>query len=243
MQHQLFTAWRNGNIPTLFCPGIPGAGKTIIASTVIECIWSAQHDRESGVAFLYCNYERQNEQTTEALLAILLRQLVEHRSSVPDSVKLLHSIHTKRKTRPSLQEVYDTLCNVAMNYKRLFLIVDALDECSDDARRALLLQLRNLQKTTGSLLMATSRPLNTLEQEFKGDAHIKIQADAGDIDSYLDGQRTALPECVKADSTLWQAIKDCIIGATDGVCVSAPKSSIAPKFNFWYPGSCSLHFT
>jgi Cdc6-like AAA superfamily ATPase len=231
LQHQLFTAWRNGDIRTLFCPGIPGAGKTIITSVVIECIWSAQYDRESGVAFLYCNYERKNEQTPEALLAILLRQLVEHHPSIPNSVKLLYASHTREKTRPSLQNLYDTLCDVAKGYKRLFLVVDALDECSDDTRRAVLLQLRNLQKMTGCLLIATSRYLDTLEQEFKGDAQIKIQADAGDVDSYLDGQRATLSECLKADSALWQTVKDRIVGTVDGMCVSTPTSSIGPIFN------------
>jgi Cdc6-like AAA superfamily ATPase len=231
LQHQLFAAWRSGDIRTLFCPGIPGAGKTIIASIVIQCIWSAQHDRESGVAFLYCNYERQNEQTTEVLLAILLRQLAEHHPSIPDPVKLLHTSHTEKRTRPSLQETYDTLCDVAKSYKRLFLVVDALDECLDDTRKTLLLQLKNLQRTTGSLLMATSRHLDTLEQEFKGVAQIKIQADAGDVDSYLDGQRATLPECVKVDSTLWQIVKDRIVGTVDGMCVSNPTSSIAPTFD------------
>ncbi|KAI9766644.1 MAG: hypothetical protein M1839_004799 [Geoglossum umbratile] len=221
LQHQQFATWRSGDIQTLFCPGIPGAGKTIIASIVIECIRSAQHNRESGIAFLYCNYERQNEQTAEALLAILLRQLAEHHPSIPGSVKLLYDSHTKKKTRPSLQEVYDTLYDIAKSYKRLFLVVDALDECSDDTRRALLLQLRNLQKTTGSLLMATSRHLDTLEQEFKGDAQIKIRADTGDVDSYLDGQRATLPECVKADPVLWQTVKDRIVETLDGMFLLA----------------------
>ncbi|KAH0556570.1 hypothetical protein GP486_005573 [Trichoglossum hirsutum] len=231
LQHQLFAAWRNGDIRTLFCPGIPGAGKTTIASAVIEYVRPAQHDKESGVAFLYCNYGRKNEQTTEALLAILLRQLAEYHPSIPNSVKLLHASHMREKTRPSLQNLYDTLCDVAKSYKRLFLVVDALDECLDDTRRAVLLQLRNLQKTTGFLLMVTSRYLDTLEQEFKGDAQIKIQADAGDVDSYLEGQRATLPECLKADSALWQTVKDCIIGAVDGMCVSTPTSPIGPIFN------------
>ncbi|KAI9766809.1 MAG: hypothetical protein M1840_006284 [Geoglossum simile] len=221
LQHQLFAAWRNGDIRTLFCPGIPGAGKTIIASVVIECIWPAQHDRESGVAFLYCSYGRKNEQTTEELLAILLRQLAEHHPSIPNSVKLLHASHMREKTRPSLQNLYDTLCDVAKSYKRLFLVVDALDECLDGTRRAVLLQLRNLQKTTGLLLMVTSRYLDTLEQEFKGDAQIEIRADAGDVNSYLDGQRATLSECLRADSALWQTVKDRIAGTVDGMFLLA----------------------
>jgi Cdc6-like AAA superfamily ATPase len=36
LESKEFNTWVNGNKKTLFCPGIPGAGKTIITSVVVE---------------------------------------------------------------------------------------------------------------------------------------------------------------------------------------------------------------
>jgi hypothetical protein len=224
LRNKFFVAWRNRDIQTLFCPGIPGAGKTIIASIVIEHLWSAQPGRDSYIAFLFCNYSRQEEQTAEGLLAMLLRQLAEQHPLIFDSVKELYACHREKKTRPDFQEIYDTLCNVTRSCNHLFLVVDALDECSDDTRRILTPQLRNLQKTTGAHLMATSRYVDSLEQEFKGVIQVEIRAGARDINMYLDSRRVTLPGCIETNSALWQAAKDCIIRTVDGMCVFGPKS-------------------
>jgi Cdc6-like AAA superfamily ATPase len=232
LQHQEFRAWLNedeGNSHTLFCPGIPGAGKTVIVSAAIKHIQSTEDN--AGIAFLYCNYASQDRQTTEDLLAMLLRQVAEQCSSIPDSLKGLHTRHTKAKTRPDIREIYDILCGVAGSYSRLFLIVDALDECSEDTRRTLLPYLRVLQKKAEVRLIATSRRLDSLTQEFEEDHQIEIRADAGDVASFLDSQREKLPECVKANSVLWKTIKDCIVETVDGMCVIRPKISIVPTPN------------
>jgi hypothetical protein len=36
-----FQAWLNKSKQTLFCPGIPGAGKTMITSIVVNYLWLA----------------------------------------------------------------------------------------------------------------------------------------------------------------------------------------------------------
>ncbi|KAK1141016.1 hypothetical protein N8T08_009673 [Aspergillus melleus] len=45
---------------TLFCPGVPGAGKTIFSSVLIDELQSLYgHRCDIGVAFIYCNFQRQ----------------------------------------------------------------------------------------------------------------------------------------------------------------------------------------
>ncbi|KAF2178918.1 hypothetical protein K469DRAFT_695065 [Zopfia rhizophila CBS 207.26] len=54
---------------TLFCPGIPGAGKTMITSIVVEHLWAEfQNDATVAIAYLYCNFRRQQEQNVTNLL-------------------------------------------------------------------------------------------------------------------------------------------------------------------------------
>jgi hypothetical protein len=136
-----FKAWLKTKEQTLFCPGIPGAGKTILTSIVIDYLCSkfrkgdVHDDGNIGIAYLYCNF-RQEKQKSEDLLASLLKQLTRDRSSFPDSVKSLHSSHKEKQTRPLLGELLQALQSVAALYSRVFIIVDALDECRtpDDCR-------------------------------------------------------------------------------------------------------------
>ncbi|RYO97164.1 hypothetical protein DL764_007368 [Monosporascus ibericus] len=64
--------WLNASKQTLFCPGIPGAGKTILASIIIDDLWNRFHENTTvGIAYLYCNFRRKDEQTVEAVRTAL----------------------------------------------------------------------------------------------------------------------------------------------------------------------------
>jgi len=145
---------------TLFCPGMPGAGKTMIASIVVDylCI-RFQNDASTGIAYLYCNFRRQQEQKPTDLLWSLLKQLVQDRPSVPGTVKSLYERHKDKRTRPSFDETSKVLHSVVTDYSRVFIIVDALDEyqVSDGGRRRLLSEIFSLQAKTGASFFATSR--------------------------------------------------------------------------------------
>ena len=63
-----FKAWLQTNKQTLFCPGIPGAGKTILTSIVInELTTLLGIDEHIGIAYLYCNFKSQDQQNAESL--------------------------------------------------------------------------------------------------------------------------------------------------------------------------------
>jgi hypothetical protein len=99
-----FKKWVETAKQTLFCPGIPGAGKTILTSVIIEELSvRAQKDPSIVVVYLYCNFRRQDEQRPEDLLASLLKQLAQNyqSGSLPESVKSLYDRHkSKRSRRP-----------------------------------------------------------------------------------------------------------------------------------------------
>ncbi|QSZ31284.1 hypothetical protein DSL72_000847 [Monilinia vaccinii-corymbosi] len=76
LDSQEFNNWVNSDKQKLFCPGIPGAGKTILTSIVVEEITNRlEKDKNMGLAYLYCNFRRKHEQTIDDLLSSLLKQL------------------------------------------------------------------------------------------------------------------------------------------------------------------------
>lgn len=125
-----YKTWRSTPAQTLFCPGMPGAGKTILTSIVIDDLKQTfSDDNAFAIAYIYCNFKRKDEQKIENMMANLLKQLVQAMSSFPDALKQLYENHCKNGTRPTLQETYQTLRSVASAYSRVFIVVDALDEC------------------------------------------------------------------------------------------------------------------
>jgi hypothetical protein len=218
----VFQTWLNTAKQTLFCPGIPGAGKTILTSIVIEALTIRfSKDPTIGIAYIYCNFQRQDEQKIDDLLASLLKQLAESQPSLPSTVKDLYDRHKTKWTRPSLDELSRSLQAVTTLYSRVFLIVDALDECqmSDGCRQRFLSGLFNLQAKCGVNLFATSRPISSIEKEFKGNTMLEIRASEEDVRRYLEGHMFRLPGFVVRSLELQEEIKTRIVKAVDGMYV------------------------
>jgi hypothetical protein len=228
LESEKFQEWLTKSKQTLFCPGIPGAGKTIITSIVVDHLHSKfQNDASVCIAYLYCNFRRQQEETSEALLLSLLKQLIQDWLSVPESVKNLYERHQPKRTRPSLDEISKALHSVITNYSRTFIIIDALDECrvSDGGRKQLLSEISNIQNRTGVSLFATSRLIPDIMKEFEGrSTKLEIRASPEDLWRYLAGHMSSLPSFVLRSPGLQEEVQTEIIKAVEGMYV--PSHSI-----------------
>lgn len=219
-----FKAWVETEKQTLFCPGIPGAGKTILTSIVVENLTTRfRHDKSVGIAYLYCNFRRQHEQKLEDLITSLLKQLLQNLSSIPDSVKMIYNQHKDKQTRPSLDEILKTLESVIATFSRVYIIVDALDECqlSGECRPRFLSNILSLQARTGARLFATSRPIPDIEKRFKNCLSLEILASNEDIQIYLNGHMSQLPNFVLSKPKLQEEIATEIIKAVKGMFLLA----------------------
>jgi hypothetical protein len=217
-----FQTWLNTKDQTLFCPGIPGAGKTILTLIVVEELTARfSTDPTIGIAYIYCNFRRQDEQEIDHLLASLLKQLAESQPSLPGTVEELYNRHKTKRTRPSLDEISRSLQTVTTLYSRVFIIVDALDECqiSDGCRQRFLSGLFNLQAKCGANLFTTSRPISSIEKEFEGNSKLEIRASEEDVRRYLKGHMFRLPGFVIRSLKLQEKIKTDIVNAIDGMYV------------------------
>jgi Cdc6-like AAA superfamily ATPase len=226
-----FQEWLNKNKKTLFCPGIPGAGKTIITSIVIEHLWTKfQNDTSVGIAYLYCNFRRQSEQKPADLLASILKQLILRQTSVPENITSLYEHHIEKRTPLLFDEITNVLHSVVNGYSRVFIIIDALDECqvSDGGRRKFLSEIFSLQAKTRASLFATSRFIAEIEKEFEGSVSLEIRASDEDVRKYLDNHISRLlPSFVLRNLVLQEEIKTEIIKAVDGMYV--PSHSVVIK--------------
>ena len=75
---------------TLWCPGDPGTGKTVITSIVVDHSFKTIVSDDVPVAYIYCDYEDQAMQTASNLIACLARQLIGTPSKLPQQLEKLH---------------------------------------------------------------------------------------------------------------------------------------------------------
>jgi hypothetical protein len=215
-----FQAWLDADKQTLFCPGIPGAGKTILTSIVVEDLYTRFQNHSSiGIAYLYCNFKRNHEQKLDDLLLSLLKQLAYGRLLIPDVVRSLHDQQCQKK-RPSTGEVLNALLSVISIFSEVFIIIDTLDECqvNERCRQRLISEMFNLQDKCGMNLFVTSRFIPEITDRFKGCTWLEIRASHEDLRRYLDGHMVAV-KCVSKSPNLQEEIKDVIVKTVDGMYV------------------------
>jgi len=214
-----FRGWLQGTDKTLFCPGIPGAGKTMMAAVAIEHLCRTTHSTDIGIAYLFCSYKAQVDQTAPNLFAAILKQLVQSRPDIADPVTSIHNHHSKRQTKPSLDELTQALLFVCSSYSTVFIVVDALDECSsqDGVRRQLIDRLRSLQASRNVRLLFTSRFILEVTEEFQSSPSLEVRASEGDVKRYVAGQMSRLPNCIQRDDGLKNEVQDRIVEAVDGM--------------------------
>lgn len=129
MDSNKFQKWSDESKQTLFCPGIPGAGKTMVTSITVEHLQAKfQNDPGIGIAYLYCNF-RQQEQKPADLLLSLLKQLIQRRLYVPEEVTRLYKRHNNERTRPSFDDATSSLlssCSEIITHVNTTLVAESL---------------------------------------------------------------------------------------------------------------------
>ncbi|MCJ1401500.1 hypothetical protein MMC11_004714 [Xylographa trunciseda] len=183
-----FLDWRNGGEKSLWCWGIPGAGKTVLASVTVNHLRRdrAEESKSSiGIAVVYLKYN-EPEQTLENILASLLKQLTQEHDFIHSALLKLYERHQERNTPPSLDEVFETLSSVVQAYTEMYFIIDGLDECSEEVRWGLVERLQSFEPKLH--LMITSRYLDSIAEELEGFSRFEIKANKVDIELFIDHQ-------------------------------------------------------
>jgi hypothetical protein len=112
-------------------------------------------------------------------------------------------------------------------YSKVFIIVDALDECqkSNGCRAELLSEIFELQAISQTSIFATSRLIPEIQEIFEKSMHLEIKASEQDIKRYLNSQLLLLPKFVQQNPELENEITNGIIEAADGMYVVFQGSS------------------
>lgn len=196
----VFQKWLSDHGQTLFLPGEPGVGKTILSSVIIDHLDQAfPRSCNVGIAYLYLNHNQAKDQEYLALLTSLLKQLAQSLPALPEKVKELYQKHYPRSL-PKSNEIRGALVAVASQCSRVFIVIDALSE-GRLAWKKLQCEVFNLQEKYGANILATSRPNQEIASGFEvrvGGAVLEIETPQADVERFLGGNMDKLPNCVRS---------------------------------------------
>ena len=104
-------------------------------------------------------------------------------------------------------------------YSRVFIAIDALDECqaSHGYRTALLSEMFSLQVKSGANLFATSRFLPEITEKLNKGMMLEIRATNQDVQRYLEGHMSQLPTFVLSRPKLQEEIITELVEAIEGM--------------------------
>ncbi|KAL8966269.1 MAG: hypothetical protein Q9183_003446, partial [Haloplaca sp. 2 TL-2023] len=224
LEDRFYQAWLQGQDQILWCYGMPGAGKSVLTSLVVEELCKITLEDQGTVVCIYCDYKERPRQTPINLLSSVVRQLAVSQSIGFEEIGALRKLHKDKETRPSRAEVVDLLSLYHRLPSRVFIVVDALDECNatDNTKNLLAEELPRLLPKAHFLF--TSRKLGDIEQLFDGRPQLEIRASDSDIKRCIMDRVTHEPRLRKhmaADPSLLELVQDAIVRRSDGMFLLA----------------------
>ncbi|KAI9776091.1 MAG: hypothetical protein M1839_000604 [Geoglossum umbratile] len=222
----IFLEWVKGDVESIWCRGMPGVGKTVLASAVIEFLEKDLPIPDIGLAFIYCNYKERLSQKVEYFAGTIVRQLVEQRPAIADEVRELYEERRGKGTRLSCAEYLGLLQSLAKGCSAVYIIVDALDECIDKDEEPIWSSL--LTKLKASVpnmhLFCASRHISDVGGSLAGSAHIEIRATDADIEAYVREQiksKDRLLGFCREDSALQDEVLEAVRLKSKGMFLAA----------------------
>ncbi|KAL8884826.1 MAG: hypothetical protein Q9215_007210 [Flavoplaca cf. flavocitrina] len=195
---EAFDRWTKEPNSTSWLWGIPGCGKTVLSTTIIERLMEmCSHDQNFALAYFYFAFDDQAFQSVEGLVRSIITQLCAQSTSIPHCVESLYNKCSEQRsqpTPPSRESLRTVLNQLFCCFKEVYIVLDALDECTD--RHDLIIALEEIvawQKSELHLLTTSRRELDleecmdTLAEEADriGIQGMPVEAD---INSYVRGR-------------------------------------------------------
>ena len=187
----------------------------------LECSYLFE---DNAVAVLYLSYRDQVEQSAKHLIGSLIRQVAHRKRTLSDDVTGLYHKHRPEGSRPTTKELSNLLYSEITHLSEVFILVDAMDECSvnNHTREDLLTTLQGLLEMPNVRLMITSRPVASIEAHLQGMAYLEIRAADEDIRKYVENripkERRLIPY-VRGDNAFRISVIDTIIAKAQGMYV------------------------
>jgi Cdc6-like AAA superfamily ATPase len=127
LQSDAFSTWKKTKNSFLWLHGIPGCGKTILSSTIIEEL-ERTAPRQS-LLYFYFDFSDTHKQTLGSMVRSLVSQLYYNHEQTAQQLDSLFSSCQNGCQQPTGESLCKLLLQEIGQFKEVWIVLDALDEC------------------------------------------------------------------------------------------------------------------
>lgn len=194
LEKHVYISWRaSSSSSILWLHGIPGSGKTKLASLVVDDLKGTEH-----IAFFYCM--RSPSEPLRALCQSILASIVRQLASVDPTKPLLSPVVSQYQSALdgyigfedqswTVDDCRRVLLELLDAYPAVTVVIDALDEVDDENRQELMEVLDGLLQESTSLvkifISSRDNPDIALAMEGSRDVYIETGDNAEDIKAFM----------------------------------------------------------
>ncbi|KAJ9616538.1 hypothetical protein H2200_000257 [Cladophialophora chaetospira] len=251
--------WKDSDAPDssiLWLHGMPGAGKTVLASKIIEACGFSESEESTNTIFFYCVQKDPAKNTFTSIVKSLLSQAL---SQSRDALLPLCYERCSKSSEVTLQSpklamdlLESCLIRIAQQviildqqktHERQYIIVDGLDECEPGEWQQLIDLFQRILKNLGPdsvhlRVLFVSQHTNQIEKVFKATPSVKItsQDNGEDIKVYARRRTGEIGDRFGLDARQVQEIvQDTCKGAAGrSYCLILPPETNAKTGMFLY---------
>ncbi|KAF7983532.1 hypothetical protein HWV62_21090 [Athelia sp. TMB] len=218
----VFKRWKKYPNSILWLRGGPGCGKTILCSSAIEDVKNFCKGK-SSVAYAYFFFDGTSGQSTlaahESLVRSIVMQLSDQFDGIPPALVDLYEDEREGRDQPLISALENTLLQILRSFDTAYIIVDALDECSEWSK--VLKWIRSITiLASGNLhLMVTSRPEPDIKYRLRPlsnlqELDVADQQESNDISRYVDVRLSEVNKWTEAQKSL---VRNALLRGAGGV--------------------------
>lgn len=185
-----FCQWLETPGSKIWLSGIPGAGKTVLAGSVVqEALTRSCNTPRVGAAFFFCDYKDPRSQESVNILGAIASQLARQEDKAFDILQEYYDeLHPARGLDKGLdpEEARAKITKMCELFDQVIIVVDGLDECGDNTDRVVEVLVELAQYSTTISIALFSRDHYDigiqLQDEFQ---HIIVAAHTEDIELFV----------------------------------------------------------
>lgn len=218
LQSPEWLAWLNQAQSTrlLWIHGIPGSGKTVLVSFIIEQLRQICEDKvELGHAYYYCHFSH-NQDEALPFLRWIVGKLCRQAKWVPQQLKTLHD----HGCDPSISELEASLEAIVTRFKAIYVVIDAVDESNPrDDLLTVITTIASDGRFHKVRILATSRLYFDIERMFAANSTPVSMSNPlveEDIREFVQA-RFASSHLMKRWSSIWSEIEDSLVIGAQGM--------------------------
>jgi hypothetical protein len=164
----------------------------IYSSLVVDKLLPQTNNRntlKTAVLFFYFDYNDPSARTADAVVSALLKQLVYQLDSLPKQLESSYDqCLNNGLSKPEMDTLTDMLVAFSSQFSKIFIVIDAYDECLEEERELLNPCLQRFSQS-GINLFLTARPhpwsLDSLAERLPAVEFLEIKAEDDDVKIYV----------------------------------------------------------